>query len=302
MAAPEPQRAPHRARRRFGQNFLHDESVVARIIDAIDPRPGQTIVEIGPGQAALTGGLIARAGHVRAIEIDRDLAAQLRARFSADTLSLIEADALQVNWDEFATSMGAPLVATRPPPAGARDELGTARRSSLALRIVGNLPYNISTPLLFALLPIAGRVVDQHFMLQKEVVDRMVASPGSKTYGRLSVMLQFRYRLSKLFDVPRDAFRPAPRVTSSVVRMQPRAVAELHQVDADAFARVVAAAFGQRRKTLRNALSGLFDAAGIEAAGVDPQARAETLGVANFVDLARRLDPSRTRSPESLRA
>ena len=272
MAAPEPRRASHRARRRFGQNFLHDESVVARIIEAIDPRPGQTIVEIGPGQAALTGGLIARAGHVRAIEIDRDLAAQLRQRFSADTLTLVEADALKINWDEFAAT---------------------------PLRIVGNLPYNISTPLLFALLPIAERVIDQHFMLQKEVVDRMVASPGSKTYGRLSVMLQFRYRLSKLFDVPRDAFRPAPQVTSSVVRMQPRAVAELHQVDADAFARVVAAAFGQRRKTLRNALSGLFDADEIEAAGVNPQARAETLSVASFVDLARRVDPSRTRSPES---
>ena len=272
MVAPEPHRAPHRARRRFGQNFLHDESVVARIIDAIDPRPGETIVEVGPGQAALTGGLIARAGHVRAIEIDRDLAAQLHERFSADTLSLIEADALKINWDAFATT---------------------------PLRIVGNLPYNISTPLLFALLPIAERVVDQHFMLQKEVVDRMVAAPGSKTYGRLSVMLQFRYRLSKLFDVPRDAFRPAPRVTSSVVRMQPIALAELHRVDADAFARVVAAAFGQRRKTLRNALSGLFDAGEIATAGVDPQARAETLSVASFVDLARRLDPSRTRSPES---
>lgn len=271
MVAPEPQRAPHRARRRFGQNFLHDGSVVARIIDAIDPRPGQTIVEIGPGQAALTGGLIARAGHVWAVEIDRDLAAQLRERFSADTLSLIEANALKINWDEFATT---------------------------PVRIVGNLPYNISTPLLFALLPIAERVIDQHFMLQKEVVDRMVAAPGSKTYGRLSVMLQFRYRLSKLFDVPRDAFRPAPRVTSSVVRMQPRAVTELHQVDADGFARVVSAAFGQRRKTLRNALSGLFDASEIEAAGVDPRARAETLSVASFVDLARRLDPSRTRSPE----
>lgn len=265
MAAPEPHRASHRARRRFGQNFLHDESVVARIIDAIDPRPGQTIVEIGPGRAALTGALIERAGHVQAIEIDRDLAARLRERFSADRLTLIEADALKIDWSQFAAT---------------------------PLRIVGNLPYNISTPLLFALLPIAERVIDQHFMLQKEVVDRMVAAPGGKTYGRLSVMLQFRYRLSKLFDVPRDAFRPAPLVTSSVVRMQPRAEGELHRVDADAFARVVAAAFGQRRKTLRNALSDVLDAGEIATAGVDPQARAETLSVASFVDLARRVDTS----------
>ncbi len=253
---------PHRARKRFGQNFLHDPGVVSRIVEAIDPRPGQAIVEIGPGQAALTSALIERAGHVRAIEIDRDLAARLRQRFSAEKLTLIEADALKIDWSD---------VAATP------------------LRLVGNLPYNISTPLLFALLPVAERVIDQHFMLQKEVVDRMVAAPGSKTYGRLSVMLQFRYRLTKLFDVPRGAFRPAPQVTSSVVRMKPRALSELPQVDAQAFARVVAAAFGQRRKTLRNALSELLDADQIAASGVDPQARAETLGVDSFVGLSRRL-------------
>jgi len=254
--------APHRARKRFGQNFLHDPGVVSRIVEAIDPRPGQAIVEIGPGQAALTSALIERAGHVRAIEIDRDLAARLRQRFSAEKLTLIEADALKIDWSD---------VAATP------------------LRLVGNLPYNISTPLLFALLPVAERVIDQHFMLQKEVVDRMVAAPGSKTYGRLSVMLQFRYRLTKLFDVPRGAFKPAPQVTSSVVRMKPRVLSELPQVDAQAFARVVAAAFGQRRKTLRNALSELLDADQIAASGVDPQARAETLGVDSFVGLSRRL-------------
>jgi 16S rRNA (adenine1518-N6/adenine1519-N6)-dimethyltransferase len=241
---------------------LHDPGVVSRIVEAIDPRPGQAIVEIGPGQAALTSALIERAGHVRAIEIDRDLAARLRQRFSAEKLTLIEADALKIDWSD---------VAATP------------------LRLVGNLPYNISTPLLFALLPVAERVIDQHFMLQKEVVDRMVAAPGSKTYGRLSVMLQFRYRLTKLFDVPRGAFKPAPQVTSSVVRMKPRGLSELPQVDAQAFARVVAAAFGQRRKTLRNALSELLDADQIAASGVDPQARAETLGVDSFVGLSRRL-------------
>ena len=308
MMAAEPQRAPHRARKRFGQNFLHDPGVIARIVDAIDPRPGQAIVEIGPGRAALTGALIKRAGHIRAIEIDRDLAAVLRERFSADELTLIETDALKVDWSDIATSMCSPPVTTRPPsagicsppaaarppPAGAGDELGAARRSSLSLRIIGNLPYNISTPLLFALLPIAERVIDQHFMLQKEVVDRMVAAPGSKTYGRLSVMLQFRYRLVKLFDVPRGAFTPAPQVTSSVVRMQPRAVTELPEVDAESFARVVSAAFGQRRKTLRNALAPLLGADDIAAAGVDPQARAETLSVQSFVDLTRRFTTAKT--------
>ena len=289
MTAIEPHRASHRARRRFGQNFLHDAGVVARIVDAIDPRPGEIIVEIGPGQAALTSALIERVGHVRAIEIDRDRAARLRERFSVEKLTLMEADALKIDWNDVAASMCSPPVATRPPPAGARDDLGAARRSSLALRIVGNLPYNISTPLLFALLPVAERVIDQHFMLQKEVVDRMVAAPGSKTYGRLSVMLQFRYRLTKLFDVPRGAFKPAPQVTSSVVRMQPHAVSELPEVDAEAFARVVAAAFGQRRKTLRNALSELLDADEIAASNVDPQARAETLSVESFVGLSRRL-------------
>ena len=253
---------PHRPRKRFGQNFLHDADVVRRIVDAIDPHPGDSIVEIGPGQAALTGALIERVGHLHAIEIDRDLAAGLRMRFPAEKLTLIEADALTFNWA---------ALATRP------------------LRIVGNLPYNISTPLLFALMSLAESVIDQHFMLQKEVVDRMVAAPGGKTYGRLSVMLQFRYRLAKLFDVPRGSFRPAPQVTSSVVRMQPLAASELPDVDAEAFARVVAAAFGQRRKTLRNALSKLLDAEQIAKCGVDPQARAETLALQSFVRLARRV-------------
>jgi 16S rRNA (adenine1518-N6/adenine1519-N6)-dimethyltransferase len=266
--AAEPHQGPHRARKRFGQNFLHDAGVVAQIVDAIDPRPGQSIVEIGPGRAALTGALIEHAHHIKAIEIDRDLAARLRARFSAEKLTLIEADALTFNWSEL-----------EPVP----------------MRIVGNLPYNISTPLLFALMPIADSVIDQHFMLQKEVVDRMVAAPGSKTYGRLSVMLQFRYRLIKLFDVPRGAFKPAPQVTSSVVRMRPLASSELPNVGAEAFARVVAAAFSQRRKTLRNALSELLDAEQVIESGVDPQARAETLGVQDFVQLARRFAAAKTK-------
>jgi len=260
--AAEPPRAAHRPRKRFGQNFLHDADVVRRIVEAIDPRPGHFIVEIGPGQAALTGALIERAGHLHAIEIDRDLAAGLRTRFPARQMTLIEADALTFDWSALATG---------------------------PLRIVGNLPYNISTPLLFALMPFAESVIDQHFMLQKEVVERMVAAPGGKTYGRLSVMLQFRYRLTKLFDVPREAFKPVPQVTSSLVRMQPIATTELPNVDAAAFARVVAAAFGQRRKTLRNALFELLTTEQIIDSGVDPQARAETLGVQSFVELAHRL-------------
>lgn len=251
----------HKARKRFGQNFLHDVHWIARIVAAIDPRPGQAIIEIGPGQAALTRELIKAAGHVSAVEIDRDLAAWLRSEFAPEQLSLIEADALAYDWRALADSQG-------------------------PLRIVGNLPYNISSPLLFELVAIADRVTDQHFMLQKEVVDRMVAPPGSKTYGRLSVMLQARYTMRKMFDVPPGAFTPAPQVTSSIVRMTPKPADQVPEVDAAVFARVVAAAFGQRRKTLRNALSEVLDEAGIRAAGVDPGARAETLPLEAFVALA----------------
>lgn len=250
--------AQHRARRRFGQNFLHDPRAIARIIEAIDPRPGQHIVEIGPGRAALTRALVERAGHVTALEIDRDLASWLRSEFTPQQLSLIEADALSFDWSSVPGQ----------------------------LRLVGNLPYNISSPLLFSLVPIAGRVLDQHFMLQKEVVDRMVAAPGSRTYGRLSAMLQFRYRMIKLFDVPRGAFNPPPKVTSSIVRMQPLPIGELLVIDSAVYGRVVTAAFGQRRKTLRNALATLMSAEDITRAGVDPQARAETLSVADFVRLS----------------
>ena len=250
----------HRARKRFGQNFLHDRRVIERIVDAIDPRPDQAIVEIGPGQAALTRELVRRTGHITAIEIDRDLAAWLREEFSREQLTLVEADALKLDWSS---------LAARP------------------LRLVGNLPYNISSPLLFRLVEVAEHVIDQHFMLQKEVVDRMVAPPGSKTYGRLSVMLQLRYRMTKLFDVPRGAFNPPPKVTSSIVRMVPRAAAELPEVDLDRFGRVVAAAFNQRRKILRNALGELAGPETFRAAGVDPLARAETLAVDDFVRLAR---------------
>ena len=254
----------HRARRRFSQNFLHDAHHIGRIVAAIDPRPGDRVVEIGPGLGALTAPLIERAGSITAVEIDRDLALRLRSRFAPEQLALVEGDALALDWTA--------LAAADPRP----------------LRVVGNLPYHISTPLLFALLPIAARVRDQHFMLQKEVVDRMVAEPGGRDYGRLSVTLQLRYTVSRLFIVPPGAFSPVPQVSSAVVRLVPRPPEELPAVDAGVLARVVTAAFGQRRKTLRNALAGTLDEASIRACGVDPGARAETLPAAAFVALAGR--------------
>lgn len=250
----------HHARKRFGQNFLHDHHWIDRIVRSIDARPSDLIIEIGPGQAALTREIVAAAGHEWAVEIDRDLAAFLRTQFAESELSLIEADALKLDWAE--------VLEGKP------------------VRVIGNLPYNISSPLLFALMRGAHRIIDQHFMLQKEVVDRMVAEPGSKTYGRLSVMLQYRYTMAKLFDVPPGAFVPPPKVTSSIVRMVPRPVETLAPVDFELFGEVVAAAFQQRRKTLRNALSRFLDAEGIEAAGVRPDLRAETLPVDAFVRLA----------------
>ena len=253
----------HRARKRFGQNFLHDRHWIERIAKAVNATEGDDIVEIGPGQAALTRELIAGAGKVRAVEIDRDLAAWLKETFP-ESLRLIEADALTLDWTQVAKNDN--------------------------LRVVGNLPYNISSPLLFKLLEAADHVKDQHFMLQKEVVDRMVAQHGSKTYGRLSVMLQWRYRMQKLFDVPPGAFNPPPKVMSSVVRMIPKAKEEVPSVDFELFSSVVANAFSQRPKTLRNALSALLSAEEIAACDVDPGARAEALPLDAFVRLAQKAE------------
>lgn len=253
----------HRARKRFGQNFLHDRHWIERIAKAVNATEGDDIVEIGPGQAALTRELIAGASKVRAVEIDRDLAAWLKETFP-ESLSLIEADALTLDWTQVAKNDN--------------------------LRVVGNLPYNISSPLLFKLLEAADHVKDQHFMLQKEVVDRMVAQHGSKTYGRLSVMLQWRYRMQKLFDVPPGAFNPPPKVMSSVVRMIPKAKEEVPSVDFELFSSVVANAFSQRRKTIRNALSALLSSEEISACDVDPGARAEALPLDAFVRLAQKAE------------
>lgn len=251
----------HQARKRFGQNFLADPHYVKRIVDAIDPQPGDNLVEIGPGLAALTGDLIARAGRITAIEIDRDLAARLRTTFTEAQLALHEADALEFDF----ASLGS------------------------GLRVVGNLPYNISSPLLFHLAAHDAQLRDLHVMLQREVVARMTAGPGTADYGRLTVMLQARFQIIRLFIVPGGAFRPAPKVESALARLLPLHERKPAIVDQALFARVVAAAFAQRRKTLRNALSSLASVAALEAVGIDPSARGETLAVADFVRLANML-------------
>jgi len=248
----------HVARKRFGQHFLADRSVLERIVEAIDPRPGDELLEIGPGPGALTAALIERAGRIRAIEIDRDLARALRARFPPASLELIEGDALKFDY--------------RSLPCG--------------MRLVGNLPYNISTPLLFRISICSDRFRDLHFMLQKEVVARMAAMHSTPDYGRLSVMLQHRFRVERLFDVPAAAFRPAPQVKSSMVRLTPRSVLERGDVDEESLRHVVSAAFSHRRKTLENALSGVLPASVIVAQGIEPSLRPENLSLANYVSLA----------------
>ncbi len=256
----------HIPRKRFGQNFLHERGIIERIVHAIDPRPGDALVEIGPGEGALTFPLLQRLGKMTAIELDRDLIPRLNENSPAHgELRIVEADALTVDL--------AALV-----PAGTK------------LRLVGNLPYYISTPLLFHALEFAGSIRDMHFMLQKEVVDRMAAPHGSKVYGRLSVMLQAYCRVESLFRVPAGAFRPPPKVESAIVRLVPLPPGEVTIADHARFATVVRDAFGQRRKTLRNALSNLADAAAISACGIDPQLRAEQLPVADFVRLANGLE------------
>ena len=251
-------------KKRFGQHFLHDRGVVQRILDALDPRAGDTLVEIGPGPGALTRPLLDRIGHLHAVELDRDLAAQLRSDYAPGKLTVHEADALKFDFCALA-------------PAGGK------------LRIVGNLPYNISTPLLFHLLDQERCIGDMLFMLQKEVVTRMAAAPGNKDYGRLSVMLQWRVRVEKLFDVRPGAFTPPPKVDSTVVRLTPHHNPPVDVHDAAVFAQLVQAAFAQRRKTLRNNLKGLLSTETISALGIAPERRAETLSLVEFALLANTL-------------
>jgi len=248
----------HQARKRFGQNFLVDLAVVDAIVRAIAPKRDDAMIEIGPGLSALTAPLLDQLEKLTAIEIDRDLAARLRQRFSADRLTVFEGDALQVNFTQFGSD----------------------------LRIVGNLPYNISSPLLFALVECADQVRDQHFMLQREVVDRMVAEPGSSEYSRLSVMLQYRYQIHKLFDVAPEAFDPPPRVTSAIVRMIPRGNGRVRALDEKLFAAVVQRAFSQRRKMLRGVMGEWTALIPWETLGVLPTWRAEQVSVSGFVGMA----------------
>ncbi len=256
---------PHVARKRFGQNFLVDQQVIAEIIDLLAVQRDDRVIEIGPGLGALTSPLLRRLDHLQVVEIDRDIIARLQQEYASEKLTVHAGDALLFDFAQLAGD----------------DRAG--------LRIVGNLPYNISTPLLFHLASFGNCVRDMHFMLQKEVVERMVAKPGSAEFGRLSVMLQYRFVIDRLLDVSPEAFNPAPRVHSAVVRLIPRAPLELSARDTSQFAALVAAAFAQRRKMLRNSLRSLFDDARLAALGVAPTGRAEELSVADYIRLANSL-------------
>ncbi|WP_413459014.1 16S rRNA (adenine(1518)-N(6)/adenine(1519)-N(6))-dimethyltransferase RsmA [Herbaspirillum huttiense] len=250
----------HIPRKRFGQNFLTDDVVLYDIIASIAPAADDAMVEIGPGLAAMTTLLLEQLRHLHVVELDRDLVERLKKRFSAERLTVHSADALKFDF------------ASIPVPEGRK------------LRVVGNLPYNISSPLLFHLAEIAPQVQDQHFMLQKEVVERMVAEPGGKAYGRLSVMLQWRYHMELLFVVPPTAFDPPPQVDSAIVRMIP--LAQPMACEQALLEQVVTKAFSQRRKVIRNCVAGLFTEDELRQAGVDPQARPEAVPVEQFVALA----------------
>ncbi|MEM6581838.1 MAG: 16S rRNA (adenine(1518)-N(6)/adenine(1519)-N(6))-dimethyltransferase RsmA [Pseudomonadota bacterium] len=252
---------PPRARKRFGQNFLQDESIIDRIVDAIHPQPGDHILEIGPGQGALTAPLADSSAQLDVIELDRDLVPGLLAAFALNPkFCLHKADALKF---EFAS------LASQAQP----------------LRVVGNLPYNISTPLIFKLLDNAPIISDMHFMLQKEVVDRLCATPGNKDWGRLGIMCQYQCAVEKLFEVPPEAFSPRPKVQSAIVRLTPWRQSPWPPCNKELLREVVQIAFAKRRKTLRNNLKGLIDTPALEALNVDPGARAETLELSQFIEI-----------------
>lgn len=248
----------HIPRKRFGQNFLTDQSVIAAIVAAIEPRRHDLMVEIGPGLGALTRPLAACLDHLHVVEIDRDIIARLRTAFTAERITVHEGDALKFDFGVLGPQF----------------------------RVVGNLPYNISTPLLFHLAQYAGAIQDIHAMLQKEVVERMIAAPSCAEYGRLSVMLQYRFDMERVLEVPPEAFHPVPKVESAVVRIIPFARLPHPARDESRLRAIVAAAFSQRRKTLRNTLKGYFGAGDFERLGIDARLRAQDLSVADFVKLA----------------
>jgi 16S rRNA (adenine1518-N6/adenine1519-N6)-dimethyltransferase len=248
----------HTPRKRFGQHFLVDEGIIHAIVNAISPKSDELLVEIGPGLGALTRPILERITHLHVVELDRDIIARLKKEFSPARLTIHEGDALKFNFGSVGKDM----------------------------RVCGNLPYNISSPLLFHLMEYADNITDMTFMLQKEVVDRMVAEPSTPAYGRLSVMLQRRFHMEWLLDVPPQAFDPPPRVDSAVVRLIPKAPGSYPELDEKRFAEIVAAAFSQRRKTLRNTLGKVIGEEAFGATGIDPSLRAENLGVAEFEKLA----------------
>ena len=248
----------HVARKRFGQNFLIDQGIIGAIVSAIDPKRDETVVEIGPGLGAITEPLMARVDHLHVVEIDRDLIARLKKQHSPERMTIHEGDALAFDF----ASIGKDL------------------------RLVGNLPYNISTPLLFHLADYVDIVRDMHFMLQKEVVERMVAEPGDADFGRMSVMLQYRFWLEWLIDVPPESFDPPPKVQSAVVRLIPKPVSELTAKSQEKLAQVVLTAFSQRRKMLRNTMRSLLCEAAFAELGIDPTRRAEDIPVEGYVRIA----------------
>jgi len=254
--------AKHRARKRFGQHFLTDPGIIDAIVRAVHPTEDDVIVEIGPGQAAITDALSRSTGHLHAVELDRDLVARLRRRYEDNpNVTVHEADALQFDF----ASLGD------------------------RIRVVGNLPYNISTPLLFHLLKFREQILDMHFMLQKEVVDRMAASPGSKVYGRLGIMLGCHLTIESLFDVPPESFDPPPEVTSAVVRLDPLPPGTFDIQDEAGLSTLVSTAFMQRRKTLRNSLRKSVEAIDFEAVGIDAGLRPEQVSIADYVKLSNHL-------------
>lgn len=248
----------HIAKKRFGQNFLTDQGIINSLIEAISPKVDDLMVEIGPGLGALTKPLLQKLNLLHVVEVDRDIIAWMQNEYSKNNITIHNSDALKFDF----CSLGEQI------------------------RIVGNLPYNISTPILFHLLDNVSHIIDMHFMLQKEVVERMVAAPSTPAYGRLSVMLQYRLQMSYLFTVPPDAFVPAPKVESAFVRCIPHASLPFTAHDEALFAKVVLAAFSQRRKTLRNTLKGILDDDGFSALNINSQLRAENLSVEHFVTIA----------------
>jgi 16S rRNA (adenine1518-N6/adenine1519-N6)-dimethyltransferase len=259
----------HKAKKQFGQNFLVDQNIIADIVRAIRPAAEDNMVEIGPGLGAMTRPLMQHLSRLHVVEIDRDIIARLKTDYPQDKIVIHEGDALKF---DFAT-LGTPL------------------------RIVGNLPYNISSPLLFHFAKYAEGITDMHFMLQNEVVERMVAEPSTAAFGRLSVMLQYRFHMEKLLDVPPQSFRPAPKVDSAIVRMIPLPAAQITVKDEALYAKVVASAFGQRRKTLRNTLRDYLAEGDFAQLDINPQLRAENLGVAEYTRIANFLSERAVPSP-----